>query len=209
MLEILIVDDEPAIREGLRRIIDWEKHGFRICGEAGNGREGLAMASEMKPDLIIADIKMPNMDGLKMLEELRKQDTRFKAIILTAYSDFKYAQKAIEIGVESYVLKPIEEDELLEKVCKARDDIISERQDRNIQNVRLSISRDKLLESLVLGESGIEQAEMGNHLFGFHFPWKSYQVLLIELEKTDRELAVIKGSIRREIETTSQRVITE
>jgi two-component system response regulator YesN len=204
MLSLLIVDDEPIIREGLRRIIDWEKIGFTVCGEASNGGEGLTMACRMKPDLIIVDIKMPVMDGLKMLEELRSQQLQSKAIILTAYSDFQYARKAIELGVESYVLKPIDEDELLGKVLKVREDILHEKKDRIVQDVSISLSRDRVLESLVLGEGGKEQAWKGNNLFGFGFPWKSYQVLILELEKADRDLTVIRSSIRSEAENYIQ-----
>ncbi len=200
MLKLLIVDDEPGIREGLRKIINWEKHEFYICGEAENGREGLGMALEMSPDLIILDVKMPNMDGLEMLEELRKRNMQCKAIILTAYSDFKYAQEAIELGVDSYVLKPIDEDELLKKVCKIRDEILNMKKVRIAQDVSISLSRDKILENLVLGEGGIKQVEKGNITLGFHFPWKSYQVLILVLEKTDSDLPVLKRNIRRSIE---------
>jgi two-component system response regulator YesN len=71
-LKVLIIDDEYFIREGLRTIIDWNKYGFEICGDTDNGKDGLEMVRQLMPDLIIVDIKMPVMDGLQMVEELRK-----------------------------------------------------------------------------------------------------------------------------------------
>ena len=98
MFKVLLIDDEPIIREGLETIIDWSQHGFEICGEAANGRDGLEKVRHMQPDLLIVDIKMPVIDGLKLLEELRKEGNQVQALILTGYSEFAYAQKAVNLG---------------------------------------------------------------------------------------------------------------
>ncbi|WP_071130588.1 response regulator transcription factor [Enterococcus timonensis] len=119
MKQVLIVDDEPAIQEGLPLLIDWKSLGYEICAVAPNGKEGLAAIKKFQPDVVITDIRMPILTGLEMLKEAQKQGhTDFYAIILSGYSDFSYAKEAIHIGAASYLLKPIDEDELIEILKK-------------------------------------------------------------------------------------------
>jgi two-component system, response regulator YesN len=126
MLKVLIIDDEPLIRKGLKTIIQWNDYGFIVCGEAVNGEDGLKKTVELKPDLIIVDMKMPGMNGLDMIRHLRNSDIICKVIILSGYSDFDYAQKALEYGVECYLLKPIDRVKLIEKVKQIYDSIIKD-----------------------------------------------------------------------------------
>ena len=114
MIKVMIADDEPFIRQGLRILINWEQYGFEICGEAANGKEALELMKEMEYDLIITDIKMPNMSGLELIEhtwEKISKHTRF--IILSGFYEFEYARKAIKFSVVDYVLKPVQKDELI------------------------------------------------------------------------------------------------
>lgn len=179
MLKILIVDDEEAIREGLKTIIKWEDRGFYICGEASNGIDGLAKCSELLPDLIIADIKMPGIDGLQMIEELRTRSMKSKVILLTGYSEFLYAKKALELGASSYLLKPIDEDELIKSITLVSAEIDKNRKlDNNIK-----LSADKILEKLICGGIDSETVSCCNELLGMGIPWASYQVILVDVEK--------------------------
>ncbi|OXS75807.1 response regulator transcription factor [Domibacillus enclensis] len=118
MRSVLIVDDEPMIREGLRTLIDWEKYGYEVAGLARNGKEGYKKFQSLKPDLIIADIKMPEMDGITLLENIRDQNKRTRFILLSGYADFDYAKRAISCGAEAYLLKPIDEEELIDKLIE-------------------------------------------------------------------------------------------
>ncbi len=200
MLKVLIIDDEPIIREGIKSIINWEKYGFSVCGEAVNGQDGLQKILDLDPDLAIVDIKMPVMDGLKMVEELRKQENYCKIIFLTAYSDFKYAQKAVELGIESYVLKPIEQNELVEKVCNTHEAIMHENKTQEFIDESISLSKDKILENLVHGQFDIKLTEKYNKLYGFNFPWKNYQVILIDLNNIQNNSISLKYNVKREVE---------
>ena len=97
MLKVLLVDDEPFILQGLKLLVDWEKEGFRIAGTAANGMEALAFLKKEKVDLVIADIKMPQMTGLELLEHIRKEkisDAYF--VILSGYAEFSFAQQAMQ-----------------------------------------------------------------------------------------------------------------
>lgn len=110
--KVLLIDDEPWALEGLQLWIDWEGLGFDVCGTCGNGMQGLKLMEELEPDLVMVDIHMPVMDGLEMIQAWRKagrQDTKF--VILTGYSDFEYARKALKCKVSRYLLKPLDEEQ--------------------------------------------------------------------------------------------------
>ncbi|WP_027296609.1 response regulator transcription factor [Robinsoniella sp. KNHs210] len=111
-MKIVIVEDEIRIREGLSKLIVKIDPGHIICGEAENGKEGLELILREKPDLIISDIRMPDMDGLEMLGIIKDRKIEYEAIFLTAYSEFSYAKTAISLGVSEYLLKPISVSEL-------------------------------------------------------------------------------------------------
>ena len=105
MKKIVIAEDEYFVRCGIANGIDWEQHGFQIAGIAENGEQALALVRCYLPDVLITDIRMPVMDGLSLIREAKKIRSTLKIIILTAYSDFEYAQEAIQLGVNDYVLK--------------------------------------------------------------------------------------------------------
>ena len=122
MLRVLIVEDEDIIRKGLIHTIDWLAMECVIVGDACDGVEGLKLIEELEPDLVITDIKMPFMSGIEMLEKGLKI-RKFYSIILTSYSEFEYAKQAISLNVSEYLLKPIDEELLLETIKKAKSKI--------------------------------------------------------------------------------------
>lgn len=119
MLEVLLVDDEPIILQGLAALIDWEKEGFLIAGTASNGKEALQFIEHNHVDLIIADISMPGISGIQLLQKIRTEklsDVYF--IILSGFAEFSYAQEAIRYKCTDYILKPIKKEQLLETLHK-------------------------------------------------------------------------------------------
>lgn len=111
MLEVLLVDDEPIILQGLAALIDWEKEGFLIAGTASNGKEALQFIEHNHVDLIIADISMPGISGIQLLQKIRTEklsDVYF--IILSGFAEFSYAQEAIRYKCTDYILKPIKKE---------------------------------------------------------------------------------------------------
>ena len=123
--KILIVEDEVLVRGGLKAMIDWEKLGLELAGDAANGAEALEMYKECRPDIILTDIRMPVMDGLELTASIRQKDQQTKIIFLTCYEDFTYLQEAIRLGVSDYILKlkmkPDEIEQVLKKVCRQLD----------------------------------------------------------------------------------------
>ena len=112
MLKVMLVDDEPYILQGLQVLIDWESGGFEIARLCSNGKEALKYLKENDVDLVISDIRMPEMSGLELLETVKKEkisDAEF--VLLTGYDDFASTQKAIRNGCLDYILKPVEEEE--------------------------------------------------------------------------------------------------
>lgn len=105
-MKILIVEDEAVIREGIVKLLS-KLSGFELVGEAENGQDGLNILKELKPDIVITDIRMADMDGLEMLTQMVELGIKTKAIVLSAYSEFEYARKAMKLGVTEYLLKPI------------------------------------------------------------------------------------------------------
>lgn len=122
MLKLLIVDDELLMRIGLRSMIDWEIHGFKVIGEASNGKEALEMAVGMEPDVIITDIKMPIMDGLSLIREASKKVRGCQFIILSNFDDFQYVKEALRLGAKDYLIKTeIREDTLAELLARLKE----------------------------------------------------------------------------------------
>ena len=116
MTSVLIVDDERLIREGLARTIDWGRLNCELLGVAANGRQGLEIIRKEKPDLVITDIRMPVLSGLDMIKETQGHNWTPQYIILSGYDDFDFARCAMEYGVRHYLLKPLDEKALEEKV---------------------------------------------------------------------------------------------
>ena len=125
--KVLIVEDEVRIREGLGKLLSRPGSAYHVIMEAGNGAEGLKAILELKPDIVITDIRMQDMDGLEMLSRMVKAGIHTKAIVLSAYSEFEYARTAMKLGVTEYLLKPIAYNELMQALENVSFQIEKER----------------------------------------------------------------------------------
>src|SRR5690554_5568659 len=125
-MKLMIVDDEPYILKGLSSIIRNLDTPFNSIMEALDGIEALEKMEDFKPDLLITDISMPEMDGFELIRQAREKDFCSKFIILTGYNEFEYAQKAIRFQVIDYLLKPISKKELFELLCRIAGEIAAE-----------------------------------------------------------------------------------
>ena len=115
----MLVEDEELILMGIKSIVDWDRLGLELVHMAHDGLEALKLWEERPVDIIVSDIDMPGMNGLELLKEIRKRDDRVRCIILTGYDRFEYAQKAISLDIENYILKPIDEEELEKQLILA------------------------------------------------------------------------------------------
>jgi two-component system response regulator YesN len=122
MYDVLVVDDEPAARKSLEYLLDWEKYGFQITAEASNGAAALEIMKHQSFSLVISDIRMPTVDGLELAARIREMSD-IPIIILSGYEDFEYAQRALRMGVQDYLVKPVEPDDLVKKLQEVKEDI--------------------------------------------------------------------------------------
>ena len=118
-MNLMIVEDEARLRQSLAGGIPWEEHGIEVVALAANGNEALRLFEQKKPDIILLDVQMPEMDGLTLARLMREKDTFLKTIILSGHDNFSYAQQAMEAGVTQYLLKPAGERDILEAVLGA------------------------------------------------------------------------------------------
>ncbi|MDR6550509.1 response regulator [Paenibacillus qinlingensis] len=130
-MNLLIVEDEIRLRNALANNIPWDKHGIEVVGQAGNGAEALRIIDRKKPDIILLDLQMPEMDGLTLARHLRQVDPLLKIIVLSGHDDFTYAQQALGLGVMKYLLKPAGDEEILETVLEAAERLQSELEQRH------------------------------------------------------------------------------
>lgn len=112
MYKVFIVDDEPFIIEGLYDIVDWSSFGMEIVNHAGNGQAALQALSSQPVDILITDISMPLMNGLDLIREARRVQPEMKVIILSGFNEFEYLKEGMQLGIENYLLKPINVEEL-------------------------------------------------------------------------------------------------
>ena len=110
-LRVLLVDDEIMIREGFKRLFDWQAHGCEVVGEAADGMEALAQIDALQPDLVIMDINIPILNGLKVIELTRMKQPEIAFVIVSGYDDFAYCREALRLQITDYILKPVNYEE--------------------------------------------------------------------------------------------------
>nr|WP_307990670.1 response regulator [uncultured Niameybacter sp.] len=163
MLKVFLVEDEFAVRESMKKNIDWQVHGFQLIGEAGDGELAYPMIQELQPDILITDIRMPFMDGLQLIELVKASMPKIKILILSGYDEFDYAKEAIRLGVTDYLLKPITSKKLLESLSRVANLIEEEREQeayftqwQRDNQEKLQLTKKKFFYDLVAGRQSVQ-----------------------------------------------------
>ena len=128
--KILIVDDNPLIRMGLTEMIEWGRLGLKSVGCVEDGEEALELCREMRPDIVITDIRMPRKDGIELLTRLQEDYPEVQTIVVSAYDTFSYVKHAMVTGSLNYILKPIDPGELNTTIEKALMEIEKRKKQR-------------------------------------------------------------------------------
>ena len=164
MLKLLIADDEKTICFLIARLLDWKKLGFEIIGMAYTGVDAFEMIKKEQPDVIISDIRMPGYDGIELIKKTKEAQIEAEFVMISGFRQFEYAQNAMKYGVKYYLLKPIEEDKLLEIAQEIREAILDKRaHDTYENNLRLEIKatkdkmKKKFLTSMIWGQDKKEE----------------------------------------------------
>ncbi|WP_167746973.1 response regulator transcription factor [Cohnella luojiensis] len=197
MYKVLLVDDEPTIREGLRTLIPWNELGFEVADTAANGQEALQKCEQIRPDLLIADIRMPGMTGLELIKSVRSSELDMHVLILSGYADFEYAKQAIAQRIDGYLLKPVDEDELTGYLVRLKEELDSVSTSGRNRTEEREIKLETAIQSLLAGESDLVSATAG---ISERLDWDSYEVILIKPitsnEIVPSLLALIKNKLR-------------
>ncbi|MGI6777596.1 MAG: response regulator [Acetivibrionales bacterium] len=147
MRKVLIVDDELLVQIGLKSMINWERQGFTVVGEARNGHEAIELFEKTDPDIVFVDIAMPVMNGLELIKILKEKKPAVKAVILTSHADFKFLKEAVDLGVCDYMLKSeLSHDGLVKCLKKIMDELSCEKPGDNQDIAQTSQDSDILLE---------------------------------------------------------------
>ena len=155
---VLICDDELLERQVLKSIIESSDLPLKVVGEAKNGIEAVQQSEKLKPDILLIDIKMPGMDGITASAEIKKSCPKCKSIFITAYDEFEYVKRALQIGAVEYLLKPVRPDEILALLDKIVDLLNQERQKK--------LREEKLLESIKQAAGMLKSSIMVSLIMG-------------------------------------------
>lgn len=182
MYNVLVVDDEPAIFEILSLMIDWKLYGFNISKGVYNGRDALKHFSGHRINLIITDIRMPVMDGMELIRNIRSEGFTTKIIILSGYNEFEYAKKAIEYGVVGFLLKPINKEELIELLTQVKTDLDNEFNKKSFYRKYVDIAKDRSIYDFVNGQLSLKELMSHVDSFPISLSGASYAVALVQIE---------------------------
>lgn len=186
----MIVDDEERSRIGIRTLIDWEVYNIQIIAEAEDGIEALKILEKVHVDILLTDIRMPDMDGLTLIAEVKKQYPHIKSIIMSGYNDFTFAKKALSLGASDYLLKPSRKQEITDTIVSLTQEIKKEwtqndHLSRLTQGFResLPLLKEKTLSKLVSQEEfSYEKLEGSLSLNSIHFPHLYFIAFVIHID---------------------------
>lgn len=192
MYNVLIIDDEEPLREAIRIIGDWDRLGIEHIYEATNGRLGLELLGQHPIDVVMVDMKMPELNGIEFLRAIEKAYPHLLTIVISGYNDFEFTRQAIQSRVVDYLLKPINRQDLNQALRKAVDILESREQSKNksiSQNITLNMSLPKLKEKLylsILDGSFKKQANTALlPLIGADQPGNRFGVIVLRLLNRD------------------------
>lgn len=153
MYELLVVDDEYEIRNGLCNYFPWEEIGYRVAGQAENGKKALDFILSHHVDVILCDIKMPVLSGIELAREIYEKSLNVRIIFLSAYKDFEYAQKALEYKAFNYIVKPTKYNEILTVFSRLKQELDMEKKEKNAgpdkENEEVNLSfHDKIIHTI-------------------------------------------------------------
>lgn len=183
MYKMMIIDDESIVVEGIRDTIPWIEYGIDVGETAENGIEALEKLQTYHPDIILVDIRMPEMDGLLLIEKAKAIQPAVKFIIISAFEQFSYAQRAIELGVRFYLVKPLLEQDIVEKVQLCIAEIETEKNQNQEQNELERFQNNQAAQYIIgcwLSEISVDQDQLISAFNQLGFPYdKDYYCLAL------------------------------
>ena len=160
MYRLLLLDDEEIVTRSIQKVFQLQEFGFEVAGAFSNPVKALEQVGQLKPDLIITDVKMPQMDGLEFSSRVKEILPDVEIVILSGYGDFSYAQTAVKLGVSDYLLKPIKKDDFKNMLVRMRQKIEEKQSRQNYYNSLRKVLQNSFSELknrffLMLAEDGV------------------------------------------------------
>lgn len=204
MIQIFVVEDELLIRQNIRRIIEDLPSPYAFCGEASDGEMALSMMQELKPDILLTDIRMPFLDGFELIRHARAIMPWLKVIIISGFDDFEYARKAITLGVDQYFLKPIRPADLVKAIEEITRQLEEERTHPisgayDSDEVNLALRQHFMQELFFSGESTAVLLEKARSVKP-EFTGSCYQPALFSFEAPAEDLGHVLQEVRTLLE---------
>ena len=197
LYSVLMVDDEQEVIEVIMRKLNWEELGFTVCASAANGAEALEMAEELEPSVVMTDIKMPYMDGLELTRRLKSLFPDIRIIIFSGFDEFEYAQEAMRLGAEEYLLKPIDSEEIRRVFVKVKRQLDEERdRRRSVERLEeyyqksLPLLRENFFLSLMDGHMPEEKLReyMQDYRVRLEGPWFIIAIIHVSATEAPRDM---------------------
>jgi len=145
MIRVVVVEDEALVKKGLILTTDWERFDCEVVGEASNGIEGLEKILKLKPDIVLTDVRMPGLDGIGMIKKVKENDLDPVFIIISGYSDFENARQAVKLGVCDFLVKTIDDDDLVHALENACSAVRDKQRINKIQNKMEDMTESKVM----------------------------------------------------------------
>jgi two-component system response regulator YesN len=192
MYKMLLIDDEYLVRMGIKQTIDWAKYNIEIVAELENGQEGVEYLKDNSVDIILLDMKMPIMDGVEFVKATYDENYSHNIIVLSGHSDFNYAKESFEKGVFTYLLKPVENDIIIEAVLAAIEDLKKKKIRKNaVEIIKTDILylQEKTLNDILSGKiKYAETYDKKNEVYELYLPLKGY-ISFVKIIKNSYENA--------------------
>lgn len=183
-MKLLIVDDELLIREGIKQLLSKTDIGLNQIVTATSAEEAITIFHEFKPELVLSDIRMPNMSGIDLIKYLKDTNIPFKSIIISSYDDFEYAKEGILLGIENYLIKPINQTELIQSITSTIKKIKSERQHKQLWTANeKEIFKDNFLRRVLQNDVLESDYQYWEELLIPYDNWKSITVVNFNFNK--------------------------
>lgn len=182
MFKVLLVDDEVIIRNGLKKIINWNSIGFEIAGEATNGEDALKKIESLKPDVVITDIRMASSDGIYLLKEMKKRNETCEIIVLSGYDDFSYIQEAMSANAYSYLLKPVNIEKLYKIMNELKDKILSKQKTKSTVDAYNVLMEEKIILKLI---NGLDYKEICEKYPQYKFPEENFITAIVSVDNKE------------------------
>lgn len=187
MYQIMIIDDEPIVRAGIKQLLPWNDYDFEVCSEGIDGVDGLNKLLYYMPDLVLVDVKMPGMNGIELIREAKKANFEGKFIILTGYSDFEFAKSAVALGVRAYLLKPIDENELLENLIEVKAELDAKKNLDDYYSLNELKARQDVLNSLLMNSKDKDVLRREIKLYGMDFNYHCFSIAILSNKEAFRK----------------------